>query len=201
MAKEYPKTGALAGIYEQSSDPGQRKTLWTQIMCKRGCNLCIGLYWAITHLSGRLPLGRIGTHSVECLFGTTRCSLRGDTGWKRFISAQVDAIIAQKLLKDLNMQPYIRRFRNVSGCRVTYTQSDNDDDDLAHADFDGFEEKLQTLVHVLTGQRDKSELMDENSVMMVFVNLAANLVEVGYVERITSSSSGSGSCIMSRFWS
>jgi hypothetical protein len=78
MAKEFPKTGDEYGIYERSIKAANRKTLWTKKMCIRACNLCTGLYWAIKLFKDCLALGRIGSHSLENHFGTTRSVLRGD---------------------------------------------------------------------------------------------------------------------------
>jgi hypothetical protein len=65
VTKEFRATGNSHGIYEASSDGNHRKTFWTKKMCMRGCNLCIGLFWAISTFGEGLALGRIGRHSVE----------------------------------------------------------------------------------------------------------------------------------------
>jgi hypothetical protein len=74
------------------------------------CKLCVGLASAINNVPTCLALGRIGSHSRECLFGTARSFLRGGTRSPRSLSPKVDAI-----LKDLRVETYIRRFRSLAG--------------------------------------------------------------------------------------
>jgi hypothetical protein len=97
MMEEYPGTGAEDGIYETSKRARVRKTLWTKEVCFRRANLCAALAWLIRNYAAlriQFPaINRIGTHSVECLFGTTRSVLRDGTWWKRFLFAQVDAVM------------------------------------------------------------------------------------------------------------
>jgi hypothetical protein len=78
----YPETGKTAGIV-QGGKPNDVKTFWSQLVCERGCNLCVGLYWAIerwghTQIGFCLALARIGSHSCECHFGITRSTLNGE---------------------------------------------------------------------------------------------------------------------------
>jgi hypothetical protein len=198
MKKQYPQTGVSSGIYEVGKRV-DRKTLWTQVMCIRACNLCIGLYWAINQYPEGLRLGRIGTHSVECLFGTTRSMLRGDTRWDRFLGAQVDAIIVQKLLKEFDLQPYIRRFRNISGVTLM-----GDNSELIDVSFDdvprkleGFQDLLRTFQEI-----EGSDLagLDNKSIAWGFVNLCTKLKAAGYTEKILRSSLTRGACIVDRFF-
>jgi hypothetical protein len=81
MMKEFPPSRGR-GALKQIGPASQRKTLWTQTMCVRMCNLCVGLYHAITQWGSdpgfRLALGRIVSHTVECHFGMTRSTCRGD---------------------------------------------------------------------------------------------------------------------------
>jgi hypothetical protein len=103
MAKNYPTTGKAPGIYEGSIQPEHRKTLWTKGMCQRACNLCIGLCWAITIHPNDLALGRIGSHSVECHFGSTRSVLTNENRWPRFLSAEIDSLMVRDILDELHL--------------------------------------------------------------------------------------------------
>jgi hypothetical protein len=200
MIKQFPQTGESSGLYEVGKH-GQRKTLWTRVMCVRGCNLCIGLYWAINEYPEGLRLGRIGSHSVECLFGTTRSMLRGDTRWGRFLGAEVDAIMVQKILKEFDMQPYIRRFRNISGCTLM-----GDSPELIDIAFDDVAKKLESFQALLmtTGNQDPegSELMvsTDEDIGWPFVNLCTKLNDAGYAEKILLSGLTRGACIFNRFF-
>jgi hypothetical protein len=200
MVKQYPQTGGAYGIYENSAKAGERKTLWTRVMCIRACNLCIGLYWAINEYPEGLGLGRIGTHSVECLFGTTRSMLRGDTQWSRFLGAQVDAIMVQKILREFNMQPYIRRFRNVSGCTLVA-----DDSRLINIAFDGIPLKLELFRTLLRTVEDPSAVVSElgladECIGWHFVNLCEELNAAGYAEKIVDGGPTRHYCIFNRLF-
>jgi hypothetical protein len=195
MAKDYPQTGKACGIYESHSKSTERKTLWTRTMLQRGCNLCVGLYWAITSLGDFLALGRIGTHSLECHFGTTRSVLRGDTRWESFLSAQVDAMFVQRCLKELNLKPYIRRFKNGSGCTLM-----PDAPQVIDINFDGLPDKLTSFAHLVAGRADRFAILDEDSITWTFAELAERLAKAGYVEKISDSSKTSGSNVISRLF-
>jgi hypothetical protein len=83
--KHYPECGWSSGIYEITVAGCQRKTLWTKSMCRRGCNACLGIFWALKKYGGngecQLSLSRIGSHSLECHFGMIRSTLNGDPPW------------------------------------------------------------------------------------------------------------------------
>jgi hypothetical protein len=126
MMKEFPKCGATKGITENKTKDSPRQTLWTKAMCRRACNLCVGLYWAIQKFCTpeymaagfKLALNRIGTHPVECHFGMTRSTLNGDPRWERFFSAQVKAVMIRRVMRRLKIKSYIRRFSQPAGCEV-----------------------------------------------------------------------------------
>jgi hypothetical protein len=195
MIKEYPETGVNQKIYEQSSKAGQRKTLWTQVMCVRACNLCIGLYWAIKTFPDSLALRRIGTASVECLFGTTRSGLRGDTRWERFLGREVDAIIAQGLLKDLELKPFIRRFRSVSGCTLMGA-----DPQAITVSFDNAAEQVYLLASLLKLGGSALAAVDGDSILLNFEKLSEKLIEADYCEIIHRPCLTGGTCIMNRYF-
>jgi hypothetical protein len=122
MMEEYSCTGVEGGIDEINKRAGVRKTLWTKEVCCLGANLCVALAWLIRDYAALgiqfLALNRIGTHPVECLFGTTCSVLRGDTWWERFLSAQVDAVMIGEIQEQLCLRPYIRRQNTVAGIIV-----------------------------------------------------------------------------------
>jgi hypothetical protein len=93
IAKNCLTTGKAPRIYENSSQTGHRKTLWTTRMCRRGCNLCIGLYWAITTHPSGLGLRRIRSHSVECHLGSMWSVLRNENRWQLFLTVEMNSLM------------------------------------------------------------------------------------------------------------
>jgi hypothetical protein len=194
MAKNYPTTGKGPGIYENSSQTGHRKTLWTKGMCQRGCNLCIGLYWAITTHPRDLALGRIGSHSVECHFGTTRSLLRNENRWQRFLSAEVDSLLVREILDELHLAPYIRRFKTTAG----YTHGQNSED-LIDCNFEGIIESFELIAGHFPLQTEESIPYDA-LFTRPYVHLSELLERAGHIESITSPSPTSGWGIFNRYF-
>jgi hypothetical protein len=122
MALKYPATGSQAGISDRASAGCPRRTLWTRVMCEKGCNLCVCLYWAVRRFTEWedlwLAVNRIGSHSCECLFGTTRGTLKGDPRCEQFLDAQVNAALMHDIMRALGIRPFIRRFKEVAGCTL-----------------------------------------------------------------------------------
>jgi hypothetical protein len=112
----------------------QRKTRRTQCMYRRACNVCIGLYWALTKYGARpdfhLAPNRIRSHSIECHFGMIRSALKGDPRWDEFLAAQIKAAVLQNMMRRLEFPSYIRRFVMQAGCVVL-----PDTHELIHIDF------------------------------------------------------------------
>jgi hypothetical protein len=99
----------------------EKLTFWTRNMCRRGCNLCVILYWVILvwmeqGMPYPLALARIGTHSIECYFGMIRSLLAGDVREEVFRFMQVKAIQVQDYLEQLGIHWTKRRFQNEGGC-------------------------------------------------------------------------------------
>jgi hypothetical protein len=195
MLKEYPLTGDAYRIYEISRAPHCRKTLWTHVMCIRACNWCIGLYWALKTFDS-LPLGRIGTHSVECHFGTTRSLLRGDTRWKQFLGKQADSIIIQRLLKELGLKPYIRRFKSVSGATIMAA----DDANLITVRFEHAAHRVERFATLLKNGADELTVFDPDCILLGFEELAEALSEGQYIEKFHRPSLTGGLCITNRYF-
>jgi hypothetical protein len=95
MATEYSSTGRWFGISERTESCCPRKTRWTKQMCVRAFNPGGGLHWVVKHCgsSKELWLGecRIGSHSVECHFRTTRNTLNAHPRWERYQSKSREA--------------------------------------------------------------------------------------------------------------
>jgi hypothetical protein len=200
MKKSFPDTGKKFGIGNNVVQNVNRQTLWSREMCTRGCNLCVGLYWAIITFPNCLPLGRIGTHSVECLFGTTRSMLRGDTSWGHFLGTEVDAIMTQNMCKELDIQPYIRRFKKASGCTVM-----DDTEKLITVLFDDethtISDKVARLATFLEREADSLIVYDGcDGILAGFMDLAVKLQLEGYEEVIVRPSPMSGGGITTRFF-
>jgi hypothetical protein len=99
----------------------EKLTFWTKNQCKRGCNLCVALYWVILvwmELEKPFPLAlaRIGTHSIECYFGMIRSLLGGDVREEFFRFVQIKAIQIQEYMHDMHIGWVKERFRNEAGC-------------------------------------------------------------------------------------
>jgi hypothetical protein len=201
MAQNFPQTGKAYGIYSSSREHTDRKTLWSKNMCTRGCNLCIGLNWAIRTHPEFLALGRIGSHSLESHFGMTRSVLRGETRWLRFLSAEVDAILIQRLLVKLDMRSYIRRIRTISGFTLGSSIGP-----LADVEVGEIQEKaeMMAILVMLDDEEDREGnnvlVMDVTSLLWFFVNLSTALSDVGDVEKVAKSSRTSGACAMNRYF-
>jgi hypothetical protein len=101
MIKTFPETGFKVQLFKIGGRH-KTKTFWTKAMCKRACNLCVGLGWALIKWGGRddfwLALSRIPSHPVECPSGMTRGTLTGDVRWMRFFAAQVVASLMQTIM-------------------------------------------------------------------------------------------------------
>jgi hypothetical protein len=194
MFKEYPTTGAEAGIYEKGNAT-QRKTFWSQVVLKRACNLCVGLHWALWkwgYTEGFfLALARIGSHSCECHFGMTRSTLNGDTRWKRFLSAEVTAALVHWFMEELDLSPYIRRFKNGGGCTIS-----DEFPGQIEVDFGLSVEMVLDTFHLLM---QEAPLPARVTVMTAFAELSDRLKEIEYVERIEESSPFGGQSITTRF--
>jgi hypothetical protein len=191
MKRNYPKDANGQGFFINGT-----KTFWTDVMCTRACNLCVALYWAISTYGAGLSLGRIGTHPVECLFGTTRSVLRGDNRWERFLAAEADAMLVRGILKEEGIDPYIRRFRCVSGHVLSEETAD-----MIRVDFSGMRNRLEVAVAYLIGdpQTWSDYIMGEDSFVWVFGNMF-DALGPGYTDNIPQSSPTAGGAIMCRYF-
>jgi hypothetical protein len=203
MLANYPVTGVKHDIVEIESRSCPKKTIWSTSMCIRGCNLCVALFssirkWMTSDDGFQLALGRIGTHSVECHFGITRSSLRGEARLEKFVSAQVTAVLIQKLMRDLDIHPYIRRFKNVSGVTLVH-----DGEYSVDMDMSGLHSSVDSLFVVLGRSEDPERDVLWETIDFVgkeFSLLAERLDKDGYVEKVSRSSCTSGGSIAFRFF-
>jgi hypothetical protein len=140
----YPECGYSSSIDEITVAGCRCKTLWTKSMCRRGCNTCLGIFWALQKYGGngefQLALNRIRSHSLECHFGMTRSTLNGDPRWGRFFSSQVKAVIIHKVMRRLGFHPYIRQLAMPAVCIVP-----PDSDELVQIDIDDIEDLINCI--------------------------------------------------------
>jgi hypothetical protein len=194
MKRCYPKTGRKAGIVQQGGATGT-KTFWRTSTCVRGCNLCVALYWAIWKYGEgtELALYRIGSHSVECLFGMTRSMLNNDMRWGSFLSTQAKAMMIHNMMKNMGLRPYIRRFMNEGGCCV-----------LAHevglVDHILTQEAMDEIKKVCVALAEKKEPANP-ATLGWFKELRDSLIGVGFHEKVPHSSPRTGHSIGYRFLS
>jgi hypothetical protein len=162
MLSVYPDTGKEAGIYERSpsknaksgSKEPQKMTLWTRLLCYRGCNLCVSIYWALdSYLNmpaeekGTLALNRIGTHSLECGFGEYRSVLRHDTRKSSMISVQAASIAVREVMGTMYIDAFIDRFKETAGCTL------NKADGTVQVDFYGILEPVSQISAIIRSQK------------------------------------------------
>jgi hypothetical protein len=194
----YPETGHEAGILQQGK-PDELKTFWSILVCQRGCNLCVGLYWAIerwghTQFGFCLALARIGSHSCECHFGITRSALNGETRWCRFVAAQVTASLIHRILWELDIAPYIRRFKNEGG-----TTLDPDAPGVVEMSFELTIELMELTLACLCTNKEREVLSSEETIMTPFLALRDRLEEIEYREKIPLGSPMAGQSIATRW--
>jgi hypothetical protein len=194
--KKFPKTGKKAKIYIQGAR-GTKKTFWSKMQLKRGCNLCVGLYWAIdtwgeTQWGFCLALCRIGSHSCECHFGLTRSTLNGDPRWKRFLAAQVTAALIDRLMWQLGLSPYIRRFKNAAGYTLRA-----DEPPAIDISFELTLETLGEAFALLCQDMDGEAPM--TGVLAPYAALLEELEQIKYVDKIEESGPLAGQSIRTRF--
>jgi hypothetical protein len=192
---EYPVTGAGENLHGKGKAT-QRKSLWSQVVLKRACNLCVGLYWTLSkwgHTEGFcLALARIGSHSCDCHFGITRSTLTEDTRWKRSLSAQVAAALIHRFMQELDLSRDIRRFKNGGGCTLSDRWPGRID-----VDFNASLESILETSPLL--KREEDALNGRVRVMTPFEELSNRLKKIEYVERIEETGSFGGQSITTRF--
>jgi hypothetical protein len=197
MVKDYPATGADAKIWE-SGAAGLPKTFYTHVVLKKGCNLCVGLYWAIdrwgyTQWGFCLALSRIGEHACECHFGMTRSTLNGDVRWARFLQAQVIASLIHRILREFGLTPYIRRFKNEAGCTLIPGQLG-----IIDIDFGNIVDLIEATFDLLRAGEEMAVICEDVTMMTPFQQLTEALGGIEYEEHIPGGSAFSGHGITTR---
>jgi hypothetical protein len=137
---------------------------------------------------------RIGSHSVECHFGSTQRVLRNETRWERFLSAKGDAFLVREILADLKLEPYIRRFKTNAG----HTLGQNSDA-LISFRFERIAKSLEFATRSFSEQSEQS-IPFEESFLRSDVCLSELLEKIHHIETITKPSLTSGWGIMNRYF-
>jgi hypothetical protein len=73
------------------------------------------------HLTGQerpIAFNRIGTHSIENLFGLVRVNSHFNHTWPMFLTAIARAIIMDAILMGNNMKPHVRREFGIAGVKI-----------------------------------------------------------------------------------
>jgi hypothetical protein len=194
----FPNTSGKK-ISEKTVKGCPRKTFWTRIMCKRACNLCVGLYWSIIKWredpSFPLALDRVSSHPVECHFGTTRSTLDGDTRWESFLNAEISAILIRRSIRHLGLRPYIRRFRTEAGCTLCLP-----DGGFLAEGFGSIACRIENFAFALAAGGHAIGTSGYNALITPFRNLAEILAQAGWRERAGKSSLLTGGSIMQRIF-
>jgi hypothetical protein len=207
MMQQYPKCGAQKGITENKTKESPRQTLWARAMCRRACNLCVGLYWAIRKYCApeylnagfQLALNRIGTHPVECHFGMTRSTLNGDPRWERFFAAQVKAVIIHRVMRRLGFRSYIRRFSEPAGCVVPHNSEEsvfiNVDPTFGH-----ISHHVTELFALLSDNGHRCGFRVGYGILKLFSELRKDLLKVNGLSSIRQSGPTAGGSIETRWY-
>jgi hypothetical protein len=203
--KDYPVCGRDAAIQEKALPFCPRKTVWSRITCARACNNYIGLYWAILkcresdYPGFQLSLNRISSHSVECHFGMTRSTLNGFLQWDRFFSAQVKAVMSHKVMRRIDLRPYIRRFVMPAGCIVL-----PEDGELLSVDFGGICKIIDCIKGIswnLAANHSIAAYEEAEPLFHIFLALNGELNSKGFTESVPESDPLSGGGIKNRLFS
>jgi hypothetical protein len=199
MLRDYPATGAEAGISEITTKSCSKKTFWTKCMCERGCNLGASLYYAVERWGDSeefwLALNRISSHPCECHFGMTRSTLKNDPREDRFLSAEVDAALIHDIMRELDLPPYIRRFKTEGGCTLGPPSSD-----LVYVPFGDIIAQITQLFQQLKTTPRLSHLPMSHPFITPFVALNAALRDQNGVVQIKKSGVMAGGAIRTRFF-
>jgi hypothetical protein len=197
--KHFPKCTASEGISEIGRRDCPRKTLWTKNMCRRASNLCMEIGYAILTAKSTedllLAIQRIGSHDCVCHFGTTRSTLRGDTRWTSFFTAQVNAVLIHRAMTDLGLHPYIRRLRSVADCTLL-----GPDHGTVDVRFEHMLHKIDQIVGFLVGWQSHLARANCESLIQPFRGLARRFAEIGWSEKARKSSPQSGGGIQQRLF-
>jgi hypothetical protein len=123
---------------------------------------------------------RIGLHSVERDFGTTRSTLCDDTCWVNFFRAQVSAMLIQLAMTDLRLRPDIRRLKSGASC----TLFGSDDQGCVEADLTNMIAKVKRMGDLLS-RREEQLVFQENepSVIAPFHYLAHCFAQIEWDEK------------------
>jgi hypothetical protein len=199
MLNHYPSPSGRNPLL-QIGGSTKRKTLWTEDMCRRGCNECIGLRLALEQWGEDpeflLALGRLASYPVECHFGTTRSTCKGDARWKEFLRAEVDSILIRRFMRELDLRPYIRRFKSEAGCTI-----DPKKPGQVGVPFPDIINRIKEAGDcIATNTTDRLFDPTKPSFMTSFFNLARALAEAGWQEKVRKSSRLSGNSITGRYF-
>jgi hypothetical protein len=199
MVREFPSRSGRYGLL-QKGPRNQKKTFWTQEMCRRAGNLCVGLDLAITKWGNdpdfRLALNRIASYPVECHFGTTRSACEGDARWDSFFRAQVDSVMIHRFMRELELQPYIRRFKSTAGCTIDPTNPGD-----VWVRFPEINKRIdEACSYMALNQTQKLFDPRHPSFMTPFLNLARALHDADWHDKVRKSSRLSGNSITGRFF-
>ena len=93
-------------------------TLLTKQKIKRILNILIGIAYALIHFPDFLCLNRIGAHSVECFFSSTRTILINDNMFSDFILAFNKIQLQKILIEELGLRHPVKRFSIVAGAHL-----------------------------------------------------------------------------------
>jgi hypothetical protein len=199
MLNHYPSPSGRNALLQKGGST-KRKTLWTEDMCRRGCNECGGLRLAIEQWGEDpeflLALGRLASYPVECHFGATRSTCSGDARWKEFLRAEVEAVLIRRFMRELDLRPYIRRFKSEAGCTL----------DPAKPGWVGvpFRDIIKRITEAgdCIAKNKTGQLFNPMipNFMTPFFNLARALDEAGWTEKVRKSSRLSGNSITGRFF-
>jgi hypothetical protein len=150
--KEYPEQGGKNTVITISDRNHLRSAM----------NLCVGLFYAIKVFASALALGRLGTHSIECLFGIVGSALRGQGQWRLWCGAEAFTALLSGMKELLGLATRSRAGR-VAMAGTTLVRTD-DGVEAGHPAYSepGFEERaflLHSAKAAVKGDQAAKEMM------------------------------------------
>jgi hypothetical protein len=125
----------------------------------------------------------------------TRSTLKNDPRDERFLSAEVDAALIDDIMRELDLPPYVRRFKTEGGCTLGPRSSDS-----VYVPFGDIIARITQPFEQLKGDPELSHLPMSDPFISPFVALNAALKAHNGVVQINESGVMAGGAIRTPFF-
>lgn len=188
--KDYPKTDDSSFLRENKRRDKIKTTLFSQNKIERILNTLIGYSYALIHFPDFLALDRIGSHPIECFFGSTRILLNNDNRLSYFIQTFNKIQIQKRFIDELGLKHPIKWFNLNAGAHLKASEFIDFNVDLesyqiysilkntcetkvSNEEYQKLTEEILKLLEFLTTNNDipKCNLSLENSGCMIQTRL------------------------------